>query len=104
MKPIASISFAAVLLMLAPSLPAQAQANSAVAPSASGETKVASSGNETGNPAAAEAGRPGAHKAAHRRKKKSSFMRKMRDKAKQQVQKVEKLLGSKGAKPESKQE
>jgi len=86
--------------MLAPSLPAQAQANSAVATSAGGETKVPSSGNETGNPAAAEAGRPAAHKAAHRRKKKSSFMRKMRDKAKQQAQKVEKLLGSKSAKPE----
>ena len=100
MKAIASISFAAVLLMLAPSRPAQAQANSVVVPSARGETETASSGNETGNPAAAEAGRPTAHKAAHRRKKESSFMRKMRDKEKQQVQKVEKLLGSKGAKPE----
>ena len=78
--------------MLAPTLPAQAQANSVVTPSARGETQSAPSGGETGKPVAAETGKPAAHKAAHPKKKKSSFMHKMRDKA---VQQVQKLFGSK---------
>ena len=94
-----AVSFAAALLMLASSLSAQGQANSVVAPPASGEAQSAGSGAETAKPAAAATGKPAAHKAAPaKKKKKSSFMNKMRDKAKQQVQK---LLGSK---PESKQQ
>lgn len=92
MKLIASISFAAALLVLASTLSAQAQANSVVAPSANGEPQSAPSGTDTAKPAAAETGKPAAHKAAHPKKKKSSFMHKMRDKA---VQQVQKLLGSK---------
>ena len=96
MKLIASISFAAALLMLAPTLSAQAQPNSVELPPANGETQSAPSGGETGKQAAAETGKPAAHKAtqkaAHPKKKKSSFMHKMRDKAEQQIQK---LLGSK---------
>ena len=92
MKLIASISFAAALLMLARTLPAQAQANSVVVPSANGETQSAPSGAETAKPAAAATGKPAAHKAAHIKKKKSSFMHKMRDKV---VLQVQKLLGSK---------
>jgi hypothetical protein len=94
MKLIASISFAAALLMLAPTLPAQAQANSVVVPSANSEseTQSAPSGAETAKPAAAATGKPAAHKAAHIKKKKSSFMHKMRDKV---VLQVQKLLGSK---------
>lgn len=92
MKLIASISFAAALLMLAPALSAQAQPNSVVIPSANGASQSAPSGGETNKPAVAETGKPAAHKAAHPKKKKTSFMHKMRDKAEQQVQK---LLGSK---------
>jgi hypothetical protein len=94
MKPIASISFAAALLVLASTVSAQAQPNSVVVPSANSEseTQGAPSGGETGKPAAAETGKPAAHKAAHPKKKKTSFMHKMRDKA---VQQVQKLLGSK---------
>ena len=89
MKLIASISFAAALLMLAPALSAQAQPNSVVVPSANGGTQSAPSGGETNKPAVAKTGKPAAHKAAHPKKKKTSFMR---DKAEQQVQK---LFGSK---------
>ena len=94
MKPIASISFAAALLVLAPTIPADAQPNSVVVPSANSEseTQSAPSGAETGKPAVAATGNPAPHKAAHPKKKKSSFMHKMRDKA---VQQVQKLLGSK---------
>lgn len=92
------VSFAAALLVLASTLSAQAQTNSVVAPSASGETQIAPSGGETAKPAAAETGKPAAYKAAHPKKKKSSFMHKMRDKA---VQQVQKLFGSK---QESKQQ
>ncbi len=90
MKRIALILLAAALLMPAPTLPAQAQTNSVVVPSASGVTQSAPSGDDTGTPP--EAGKPATHKAAHHKKKKTSFMRKMRDKA---TQKVQKLLGSK---------
>ncbi len=87
-----AVSFAAALLMLAPTLPGQAQANSAVAPSANGETDSAPSGAEAAKPAAAATTKPASHKAAHPKKKKASFMNKMKDKAKKQV---EKLFGSK---------
>ena len=55
MKPIASISFAAALLVLASTVSAQAQANSVVVPSANSEseTQGAPSGGETGKPAVA---------------------------------------------------
>ena len=92
-----AVSFAAALLMLAPTLPAQAQANSAqpnsaVAPSANGETHSAPSGAEAAKPAAAATTKAAAHKGAHPKKKKASFMNKMKDKAKKQA---EKLFGSK---------
>ncbi|MGO9801356.1 MAG: hypothetical protein ACLPQ0_18025 [Candidatus Binatus sp.] len=92
MKLIASISLAAALLMLAPTLSAQAQPNSTVIPSANGATQSTPPGGATNQPAVAKTGKPAAHKAAHPKKKKTSFMHKMRDKAEQQVQK---LLGSK---------
>ncbi|MFZ0246240.1 hypothetical protein [Candidatus Binatus sp.] len=100
-----AVSVAAALLMLAPTLPAQAQANpaqaspahSVVAPSANGETQGAPSGAETAKPAAAATGKPTTHKATHPKKKKPSFINKMRDKATQQVQK---LFGSKPESPQ----
>jgi len=104
---IASIWFAAALLMLAPALPLHAQVNSAVTPSSSGATTSAPSGGAAGKSAEiapAETAKPAAHKAAHPKKKKISFMHKMRDKA---VQKVQKLFDSKqgsGSKQDSKQE
>lgn len=96
-NPSLAVLFAAALLMLAPTLPAQAQANSAqpnsaVAPSANGETQSAPFGAETVKPAAAATMKPAAHQAAHPKKKKASFMNKMKDKAEKQVQK---LFGSK---------
>ncbi len=91
-SPSLAVSFAAALLMLAPTLSAQAQANSVAAPSPNGETQSAPSGAETAKPAAAATTKPPAHKAAHPKKKKSSFMNKMKDKAAKQVQK---MFGSK---------
>ena len=86
MKRIASILIAAALLMLAPALPAQAQANSVAAPSALGAGPSAPSG-ET-----AQTHQPAGNKVAHHKKKKPSFMHKMRGKATQQIHK---LFGSK---------
>ena len=92
-----AVSFAAALLMLAPTLAAQAQpnsaqSNSAVAPSTNDETHSAPSGADTAKPAAAATTKPASHKAAHPKKKKASFMNKIKDKAKKQA---EKLFGSK---------
>jgi|GEM_PF-1054370 len=100
-NPTLAVSVAAALLMLAPTLPAQAQANSAqpnsvAAPSANGKTRSAPSGAETAKPAAAATTKAAAHKTAHPKKKKSSFMNKMKDKAEKQVQKMF------GSKPEPK--
>jgi hypothetical protein len=97
---IASIGLVAALLMAAPALPAQAQANSLEVPSSSGATAPASETATT-----AENGKGAKHhKAAHSesKKKKTSFMHKMRDKA---MDKVQKLFGSKlEPKPEPKPE
>ena len=97
---IASIGLVAALLMAAPALPAQAQANSLEVPSSSGAATPAGETATTGeNGTAAKH-----HKAAHSepKKKKTSFMHKMRDKA---MDKVQKLFGSKlEPKPEPKPE
>ena len=87
---IASIGLVAALLMAAPALPAQAQANSLEVPSSSGATAPAGETATTGeNGKAAKH-----HKAAHSepKKKKTSLVHKMRDKA---MEKVQKLFGSK---------
>jgi hypothetical protein len=100
---IAAIGLVAALLMGAPAVPAQAQANSLEVPSSSGATAPASETATTG-----ETGENGKaekhHKAAHSepKKKKTSFVHKMRDKA---MEKVQKLFGSKlEPKPEPKPE
>jgi hypothetical protein len=97
---IASIGLVAALLIAAPALPAQAQANSLEVPSSSGATAPAGERATTGeNGKAAKH-----HKAAHSepKKKKTSFVHKMRDKA---MEKVQKLFGSKlEPKPEPKPE
>jgi hypothetical protein len=87
---IASIGLVAALLMAAPALPAQAQANSLEVPPSSGATAPAGETATTGeNGKAAKH-----HKATHSepKKKKTSFVHKMRDKA---MEKVQKLFGSK---------
>jgi hypothetical protein len=86
---IASIGLVAALLMAAPALPAQAQANSLEVPPSSGATAPAGETATTGeNGKAAKH-----HKATHSepKKKKTSFVHKMRDKA---MEKVQKLFGS----------
>jgi hypothetical protein len=87
---VASIGLAAALLIAAPALPAQAQANSLEVPSSNGAAAPAGETATTG-----ENGKPAKHhKAAHSepKKKKTSFIHKMRDKA---MDKVQKLFGSK---------
>jgi hypothetical protein len=90
MKRIGSIWVAAALLMLAPALLAQAQANSVAAPSALGAAPSAPSRGETVT--AAQTHKPTGNKVAHHKKKTPSFMHKMRGKATRQIHK---LFGSK---------
>jgi spermidine/putrescine-binding protein len=88
---IASIGLVAALLMVvAPTHPAQAQTNSLEVPSSSGATAPASEKATTGENGKAAKHRQPDH--SESRKKKNSFMHKMRDKA---MAKVQKLFGSK---------
>jgi hypothetical protein len=92
---LASLVLVAAWLIVAPPRQARAQANSAVAPSSSGATVNAPSGDDRGEPADngnAATHHKAAHSQAQHKKKKTSFMNKMRDKW---MDKVQKLFGRK---------